>query len=56
MKARAIKSSNTLFVLEHYPDPTPSRGEAAARIFSRGLGSQTHDGLLGNPAACRGVF
>ncbi len=21
MKARALKSSNTLFVLEHYPDP-----------------------------------
>ena len=54
MKARALKSSNTLFVLEHYPDPPPSLGEAGACVFSRGLGSRTHDGLLGNPAACRG--
>ncbi len=55
MKATALKSSNTLLVLEHYPDPTLSRGEAGARVFSRGLGSRTHDGLLGKPAACRGV-
>ncbi len=54
MKARALKSSNTLFVLERYLDPNPSRGEAGERIFSHGLGSRTHDRLLGNPAACRG--
>lgn len=48
MKTRALNSSNTLFFLEHYPDPTPSRGEAGAGVFNRGLGSRSHDKLLGN--------
>jgi hypothetical protein len=43
MKVRALKSSNRLFVLERYPDPNPSRGEAGARVFTRGLGSRTRD-------------
>ena len=38
MKAMVLKSPNTPFVLEDYPDPTPSRGEAVARVISCGSG------------------
>lgn len=38
MKAMVLKSPNTPFVLEDYPDPTPAPGEAVARVISCGAG------------------